>query len=259
MSGVTPTFKNAVIDLLGVDGFAVDLTKPDDNLPDGEVTTVWNTPRDMKVDVAIILIAAFDHFKLDVKTVKTGVFEQALLVNPDTKKSRPVVSVERTSDVATRKALGELDGVYDEDDPRFNGKNADGTPLLQDGATMILKNQASLVTVDVTIYDLNQQRADQMYLLIKTIMFASQNTFKNLGYINPPLRTAGTDSQSILDMDAGGKFLFERTLTYQGEHLDYIGGIDALAQLIAFESELVSEIAPDNPATTTVNLGPVEE
>jgi hypothetical protein len=252
----SPTYNYKIIELLNIFGY--DLTAPNDNEPDGSVTTVWNMPRDMKTDVAVVLQSSFTYFELDAPVRKLGAFEFSLLRNPDTKRERCVVTVNRTADSAERMGLGELDGVYQQMDPRLTATNADGTPLMaNDGQQAFITNQASNVTVDVTVWCLNEIMADQMVLLIKSILFAAEKTFQSLGYVKPPLRTNVTDAVSIVDMDGGAKFLFERTLTYQGEHLDYIGGIDTLASLISATETLVDPLEPsDTEAQITINLGP---
>jgi hypothetical protein len=250
-----PTYNYKIIELLNIFGY--DLTAPNDNEPDGQVTTVWNMPRDMKTDVAVVLQSSFTYFNLDVPVRKLGAFEFSLLRNPDTKKERCVVTVSRSNDSAERMGLGELDGVYQQLDPNLIATNADGTPLMADDAQQaFITNQASTVTVDVTIYSLNEMMADQLFLLVKSILFAAEKTFQSLGYIKPPIRTAASDALSIVDMDGGGKFLFERTLTYVGEHLDYIGGIDTLASLIVATETLIDPVdTSDTDAQITVNLG----
>lgn len=241
-----------IIDLVGM--FTSDLLAPNDNAADGSVSTVWNLPRDMKTDVAVVLLTAVQQFGLNVLVIKNGIFEQAKL-HDDAGNQRPVITVARTSDSAERMALGEVDGSYKKNDPRLIEKNAAGTStLLGPKGSATVFNQASVVTVDVTIYDLNEMRADQVYLFVKTVMFAAEEAFKNLGYIKPPIRTSGTDGGSILDGDGGQKFLFERTLTYQGEHLDYIGAIDTLARLIAVQQNTETVLDPNGSATTTVTL-----
>jgi hypothetical protein len=171
---------------------------------------------------------------------------------PQSKKSRPVIVVTRQSDNAERMGLGELDGHYNANDPRLIANNAEGQPIFAAGASggAVIHNQGSVVTCDVTIYDLNEMRADQMYLFVKTIMFAAESTFQSLGYTKPPIRTNGSDSASLLDNDGASHFLFERTLTYQGEHLDFIGAIDTLARLIGIHEDLV----PDGLASLDVTL-----
>jgi hypothetical protein len=234
--------------------FNADLLAPNDNAPDGQVQTVWNLPRDMKTDVAVVLQTAISSFGLDIVVIKNGIFEQAKLRNPDTTKTRPVITVARTQDSAQRMGVGELDGNYQKLDPRLIATAIDGTALLADGGSATVYNQASDVTVDVTIYDLNEMRADQTYLFVKTIMFAAERTFTSLGYLKPPIRTGGSDGGSILDSDGGPKFCFERTLTYQAEHLDYIGAVDTLAHLIAIQQDTEPFLDPDRVATETATL-----
>ena len=223
-----------------LDLFNTDFMAPDDK------TVVWNLPRDAKTDIAVVLQTAFEALGIDAAVTKRGSFAESMLRDPETKKTRPVVCVSLVNDSARYFALGELDGIYQAGE--VTATTPAGDPLLVDGTLGVVKNQLSAVSVEVALYDLNEQRADQMRLLVKTVMFAAADTFRTLGYLKPPLRTGGGEGTGTMEMDGGVHFLFTRTLSYQAEHLDFIGGIEQLGRLIAVRGNTDASIDPDGEA-----------
>ena len=237
--------------------------QPDTSLADDNTeqpTTVWSMTREFVADLAAVIQAALNHYGMnDVHVIENGVFETSMLHEPPPPdhptggvlKSRPFISINLTSDVASRESLGEILSVATKADPGFI---LDPQNILNDDNVAIVKNQMSTVTADISVYDLNLQRANQMRLFVKTLMFACEATFASFGYIKPPLRTGSSWQTGIVEMAGGERMVFERTLTYEAAHFDFIAGIDDLARLIQAQSKTVAALDPDGLATISVNL-----
>lgn len=215
---------------------------------------VWPLPRSMKIDMATILIASLQHFGLgqNVKVVTTGSFLPAMMRSEDYLE-RTVVVLQRASDAAERDAIGELTDVFTLTDIA-SGRVLDPQEILAavpDLDDVVMKDQVSAEMVDVWIFDENDERAEQMYLLLKTVFFACTKTFMTeLGY-KDFIRVNGQDAASLESAAQGGTFVvFQRNLMYRGLHIDFIAGIDQLARLI---QQQFTSTAPPRDET----LGPV--
>jgi len=235
-----------------VDTF-IDATLNQDMTKADGVSVVWPLPRNMKIDVATVLklgLAQYGITSDQVPIITNGSFHQSQLRSEDGKfTNRPVIVVNRSSDVGSRMAVGNDTGFFVNDG---SGKimDAGAFPVGQD---VVFKNEVSDVSVDVYIFDTNEERVEGLYATVKILMQAAENVFsKQLGYVKPPLRTGGSDSTSLQLDHPGGEFLvFERQLSYQGQHLDFIAGI---AQVV----RLVKEQLTTNGAAGSVTLPPVD-
>jgi hypothetical protein len=219
---------------------------------DGGTTAAWPTPRSMKVDIAVVLRACLDSYGLTedrIPVLKNGIFQASMLVN-EHGIQRPVVTVQTSADSSERIGMGNLDSVVDSHDP-----NLQTDLTLPANEVVYLQSIQSNVTVDVTINDLNEMRADQLYLFVKTIMLSAQQEFMNIGYVNPPLLTNGTDANGPVLTEDGGEFmLYTRVMTYVGSHRDFVAGIDALGDLIGQQFSVDPAFNPDGDAKLTADF-----
>lgn len=241
-----------------------DITVDNASAGPGNATTVWTQPRDFEVDMQTVLLAALAHYGItDVPVLINGVYEPSQLRNAQGQVV-PVITITMQSDVGTRTSIGELTGTFDVNSTQIqDGIPGDPTatppiptiiePILPSTGTVTLKNQASTVSLDMSVYALDETLAKTTYFFCKTVLFAAEQTFADLGYINPPLRTAASRSTNILDADGGQKFLFEWTMTYQAMHYDFIAGVDALATIVGARANITTS---DVPADTG---GPIQE
>jgi hypothetical protein len=231
-----------------------DLTTPDD------VNVVWPLPRDAKSDVCVILKAALAQFGQplgSIPVIKDGTFQASLLriynVNSVTDLAhatttpQPVIQVARAADVARRISAGEVAQGFNQR-TSAGGNIVTNSNTLPEDAEVFLRTQASDVTIEINIYDTFESRADQLYLLVKTVMFAAEKVFMDLGYLNV-LRQNGVDNAGLtLDVPGGEALIFVRTLTYLMTHLDFIAGVGQLGKLIAQDQTFID---PQGGETTT--------
>jgi hypothetical protein len=233
-------------------------SNPDLGTPD-DTSVIWPIPRDAKTDVAVLLRLGLEQFGNPVGSIpviKDGTFQQSLLRMYDVSKkndlahaptvSQPVIQVARAGDVARRISVSELAEGH-------GRKTSEGGDIVTDSETIpedaeiYLRHQVSDVTIEINIYDTKENRADQLYLLIKTLMFAAEKTFMSLGYLNV-LRLNGVDNAGLtLDVPGGEALIFVRTLTYLMTHMDFIAGIATLGNLIG--QELTIETVDGNDQT----------
>jgi hypothetical protein len=242
-----------------------DFTAANDNAGPGLVTTVWTMPRDFEVDMQSVLQAIFAYYNLtDIPIILNGAFEPSQLRSA-AGAIVPVITLCLSSDAASRESLGELTGRFTLPNPIV----ADGipgdpnatppippivAPILEAGQHVTLKNQASNVGLDLSVYCLNRNLGKQTYYFIKTALFAAEQTFADLGYLNPPIRTSAAMQTGILDFDGGPKFLYEWQMSYEAKHLDFLAGIDTLASLIAVRSTLADAAAVEPSTAQTVTF-----
>lgn len=204
----------------GIDGRGRPLSEPNDK------ETIWPEPHDAKIDIREILAAGLMLLELDdVPVVTDGSFNESLLTTK-TGESVPVITIARTGDVGQRKALGDRVGTF------IGGENPllDCNKIVPDGQPVDMFAEWSLVSVDITVSDIDANRANQMYLIIKYIMLAGQKTFRDIGYIDV-IRTNGVDQVQPIDSIASG-LIHTRTLTYQLTHPDFIASLPTLVNLV---------------------------
>jgi len=213
------------------------------NTPDN-ATTVWPAPHDPKIDCIEVLRIAFSRLGLgDIPLSKDGAFTAAQMKTPEGG-SLPFVTVTRASDVAVRRGITNLIGVYAQGDPGL----IDGSALVPPGGAAAVTGEYSQTTIDVTICDKNPHRADQIYQLVKLIMIAARREFTTIGYIDVK-RINGSDSAKVEINDPTPYLLFTRTLTYMMDYPDYIVNVDALVHLI--QQTLVLEPTSQDASITT--------
>lgn len=238
------------------DSTALDLLQPDSLLdtPAGSVPkVVWPLPRSAKIDVATVLINGLVALGLDddkVKVIANGSFHPNLMRDEDFNQ-RCVIAITRANDAASREALGELTGLFTVTDLE-SGAVIDTNEVLKnlDLGTLVMKEQASEEIVDIMIFDENAQRIEQLYLLIKILMFAGEKTFmEQLGYLEV-IRTSGSDSAMFVDTGQGGTFvLFSRNMQYRMKHLDFVAGVEQVVRLI--QEQFTVNLPDGTPTTAT--------
>jgi hypothetical protein len=233
-------------------------TNPDLGTPD-DTSVIWPLPIDAKIDTAVLIKQGLEQFGqplASIPVLRDGTFQASLLRMYSVSKMDdlahaktvpiPVIQVSRAGDSASRISVGEI-----AEQGRKTSEGGDivtNSETIPEDAELFLRHQVSDVTVEVNIYDLVESRADQLYKLVKTIMFAAEETFRNLGYLNV-IRTNGVDNAGlILDVPGGEALIFVRTLTYQMKHMDFIAGVFQLATLVA--QELTLDAPGVEPLTT---------
>lgn len=220
----------------------------------GVPSVVWPLPRSMKIDMATVLQAIFSNYNLDwIPVIVTGSFHPSMMRDKDFK-GRPVVVMQRANDTASRESVGELTDIFTATDLQ-SGKLLDINNVLANIGSdeIIMKEQVSDVIVDIWLFDENDQRAEQLYLLIKTAMFAAEKTFLEvLGYLEF-IRISGSDSSILVNAEGGGTFIvFQRNLQYRGRHIDWLAGIEQVVSLI---SETYTAEAPPEEVSQSVDIG----
>jgi hypothetical protein len=218
-------------------------------------SVIWPTPRAAQIDVAVVIaqgLALYGIASAEIPVITNGAFRTSMLRSDDGKfTNRPVIVVNLSSDTADRTGIGTTTGYFVND-----GEQLVDVGELPDGAQVIMKNEASNVTVDVWVFDTNEERANNLYLTIKILMQAAAQTvfMEMLGYIKPPIRTGGNHSTALNLDHPGGEFLtFERQLTYSAQHLDFIGGVAQVINLIK-EQLTVSGISGEEDVLPAVNV-----
>jgi len=230
-----------------------DLSTPDDK------TVVYPIPRDAKVDVAVFLklgLAQFGNPLGQIPVIRDGSFQASLLRMYDVTSQtdlahakttpRPVIQVARASDVARRLAVNE--GSLVSQKTSQGGNIVTNSESVPEESHILTKDQVSDVTVEINIYATVETLADQLYLIVKTLMFEAEQVFMaELGYLNV-LRKDGVDNAGLtMDVPGGEALIFVRTLTYLCTHLDFIAGINQLAALYGQSQTLYD--ADGNPVT----------
>lgn len=234
------------------DAGALDLQTPDSAL----ASVIWPLPRSMKIDMAAVLNATLQHFGLNsfVTVVTTGAFQPSMMRDADNNE-RAVIVLQRAGDEAQREALGELTEIFTFTDIQSGRVLDPGAVLanLPNGEHVIMKDQVSSELVDVWLFDENDERCEQLYLFVKTALFACTKTFtETLGYRNF-IRVNGQDAQPTLEQISGGVYVvFQKNLMYRGEHIDFIAGIDRLANVI--QEQFTSTAGPRSETLPPVNI-----
>jgi hypothetical protein len=234
----------------------IDDTQINQDLTAADGTSViWPVPRSAQYDVAVVLqqgLAIYGITGEQIPVITNGAFRTSMLRSDDGKfTNRPTIVVNLGSDSAERVGIGTVTGFFVND-----GEQLVDVGAIPDEAQVLLKNEASNVTVDIWIFDVNEQRANQIYLTVKVLMQAAAQTvfMKQLGYIKAPIRTSGSHSTSLNLDHPGGEFLvFERLLTYSAQHYDFIGGVVQIINLVK-EQLTVSGISGESDTLPPVDV-----
>jgi hypothetical protein len=240
-----------------------DLTAPTNpaGLPAGTPpTVVWPLPRSPKNDAAVVIRNALDLLGLPkekIPIITSGGFH-ASMMRDDEFAQRPVIVIVRSADAAERIAVGEIDQVFTATDIE-SGAILDINDVLKDvdTETVLLKDQVSNEMMEIWLFDENDQRLEQLYLLIKTVMFAGTKTFmEQLGYLDV-LRVNGSDSATLQTASSGGVYVvFERSMQYRMRHLDFLAGVGQVAQLIQETFTVTSPVdGTETPASESAFIG----
>lgn len=228
------TVTGYVPDTLLQKGFSV----PDD------ASTVWPAPHDPKLDTIEVLRAVFAQLGMqDIAISKDGAFTAAALKNAEGA-SVPYVTVTRSADLAVRRGVGNLVGVFGAGDPTM----VDPAGIVPPGGAVAVRGEFSNTTIDITIADKNPHRADQLYIVIKMLMIAARPDFNRLGYIDVR-RVNGNDGAAIEVNSPTPYLVFTRSLTYVLDYPDLICDVDACITLIK-QSLHPDPNAPDVTITT---------
>ena len=190
-------------------------------------TAVWPVPHDPKIDVCEVLRTAFERLGLrDIPIAKDGAFTAAQMKNAKGA-SVPFVTVTRSSDVAVRRALSNLIGVFG----AGNSTLIDDSGIVHEGGAAAIYGEFSSTTIDITISDKDSFRADQMYIVVKLLMQAARTEFQRIGYIDVK-RINGADAATVQINDPTVFMVFTRTLTYLCDYPDYIANVDSVIHLV---------------------------
>lgn len=207
---------------------------------------LWPLPRDEKIDVVEVLKTALDNFAItDIPVGLIGSVSKSTLRKKTDKEPPndwvwvPNIVVRRSFERAERMGIGEMAGIFVNVDgepvPAIVSYDQNGNPVtVPAGQVRQFRAQTSQTSIDIVIVDADEYRIDQLYKLVKLIMFATANSvfMEELGYLNVIREGGGDDDPSEVSLDGGNYVLFTRTLTYGMSCPFFVAGIPRLAELI---------------------------
>jgi hypothetical protein len=243
----------------------IDLTQPNN------LNVIWPLPRDPKIDFHVILEQLLAQNSLSfINVVTEPTFEPSQLHDGDGHWTG-VIALTRGADSARRYGIGEHVGFFVSD-----GVNPDtGQPNLVDITPDILANipsgtpvdmlaQMSEGIVNIDIFSINTQLSEQLYLWVKTALFAAEKPYfmSALGYLDV-LRMDGRDEVSGIEASGGTHMLAVRSMSYRTRTLEFLAAtLDLVsviqatysAQTVAPGPELATVQASPAPTNTTIGV-----